>query len=180
VATAEAYDQWDDPGLTFTDTQCAEFRPQTTAAVRMNELLEMIPLALRRSQLGEKAQWWTQVAHKMVDCVTWYAVVAELPGIDRAEVLVEPEATKEVTVAARKLGEPQEFMATWHQGVRAELLVHVTLGRRCSGSRKVSGWTKRDRSISNKVANALNKELSTCGRLETMLASRTSAKGGGG
>lgn len=176
MATAEAYDQWDDPGLTFTDEQCHEYKPQTTAAVRMNELLELIPLALLRSQLGEKPQWWVKVAHKMVDCVTWYAVVAELPGIDRAEVLEEPQRTTELTVAARKLGEPDEFLATWRQGVRAEMVIHVTLGRRCSGSRKISGWTKRERSVSNKVANALTKELGVCDHLEQMLNARTARR----
>lgn len=178
MATAEAYDDFDDPGLAFTDEQVKEYRPQIVASVRVNWLLEHIPLVLRRSQLGEKAQWWTKVGHKMVDVVTWYCVVAELPGIDREELMKEPEAEKALTLAARKLGEPDEFLAEWASLIRTEMVQHVTLGRRCSSARAISSWGKRERSISNKVANALKKELDATGRLGSVLASRTASKKG--
>lgn len=179
MATAEVYDEWDDPGLSFTEEQVGSYSPQTVAAVRVNWLLETIPLAYRRSQLGEKSEWWRKVADKMVDVVTWYCIVAEIPGIDREHVFDLPETDadmKKLTVAARKLGEPEELIASWRSIVRSEMIQHVTLGRRCAGSRKISNWTKREKSISNKVANAIFKEATVVNRLETQLASRTKSK----
>lgn len=178
MATAEAYDQWDDPGMAFTDEQCAEYDPKAVAAVRVNELLGYIPLALRRSQLGEKAKWWESVAAKMTDCVTWYCVVAELPGIDRAALhaqaeLVDKKAMTQLTVVARQLGEPEEFLERWQAAVRTEMVQHVTLGRRCAGSRKISGWTKAQRSLSNKIANAVIRELHVIQRSADALTART-------
>jgi hypothetical protein len=179
MATSATYDEWDDPGLSFTEEQVAAYTPQAVAAVRVNWLLDHIPLALRRSQLGEKAEWWRKVADKMVDVVTWYCVVAELPGIDREEIFDLPgaeEDIKKLTVAARKWGSPEDILAEWRILVRSEMVQHVTLSRRCAGSRKISGWNKRERSISNRVANALFKEATTTNRLESMLNSRTKSK----
>jgi hypothetical protein len=178
MATAEAYDQWDDPGLAFTDEQCAEYDPKAVAAVRVNELLGLVPLAIRRSQLGEKAKWWETVAAKMTDVITWYCVVGGLPGIDRAALhaqaeMVDKKALTQLTVIARQLGEPEEFLAVWQASVRSEMVQHVTLGRRCAGSRKLSGWTKAERSLSNKIANAIVKEMSVAQKMADALAART-------
>jgi len=180
MATAEAYDDWDDPGLAFTDEQLGEYDAKAVAAVRINYLLETIPLAVRRSQLGEKVKWWEGVAARQLDCVTWYCVVAGLPGVDRAEVYAsaEPEgkALTALTVRARDLGEPDAYLAAWTASVRSEMVQHVTLGRRCTNSRKLSGWTKADRSMSNKIANALMKEINVVGKMHEALTART--KGG--
>lgn len=178
MATAATYDEWDDPGLSFTEEQVAGYAPAAVAAVRVNWLLDHIPLALRRSQLGEKTEWWRKVADKMVDAVTWYCIVAELPGIDREAIYELPvdDGLKKLTVAARKLGEPSEVIAEWRALVRSEMVQHVTLGRRCAGSKKISNWGKREKSTSNKVANAIFKEMTTIGRLDSMLVSRTKAK----
>lgn len=178
MATAEAYDDWDDPGLAFTDEQCKEYDPKAVAAVRVNELLGLVPLAIRRSQLGEKSKWWTDIAARMTDCVTWYCVVAGLPGIDRAALhaqaeMVDKKALTQLTVAARDIGEPEEFLAVWQARVRSEMVQHVTLGRRCAGSRKLSGWTKADRSMSNKIANALMKEINVVSKMAEALTART-------
>lgn len=175
MATAEAYDDWDDPGLAFTDEQCKEYDPKAVAAVRVNELLATIPLAIRRSQLGEKVKWWETVAAKMTDCVTWYCVVAGLPGIDRAALHTLPtdKALTALTVRARDLGEPEDFLDVWRASVRSEMVSHVTLGRRCAGSRKLSGWGKAERSMSNKIANALMKELAVVQRSADSLTART-------
>lgn len=178
MATAITYDEWDDPGLAFTEDQVAGYAPSAVAAVRVNWLAEHIPLALRRSQLGEKSEWWRKVADKMVDSITWYCVVAELPGIDREKIFQLPdgEELKKLTVQARKWGEPSDVLSEWRMLVRSEMVQHVTLGRRCAGSKKISGWGKREKSISNKVANALFKEAMVTSRLETMLVSRTQTK----
>lgn len=179
MATAEVYDEWDDPGLAFTEEQVAAYTPQAVASVRVNWLLEHIPIVLRRSQLGEKTEWWRKTADKMVDVATWYCVVAEIPGLDREMIFdlgLDDAEMKRLAVAARKLGEPEEFLATWRSLVRSEMVQHVTLGRRCAGSKKISSWGKREKSISNKVANALFKEATVIGRLETMLVSRTKSK----
>jgi hypothetical protein len=179
VATASVYDEWDDPGLAYTEEQVSAYTPQAVASVRVNWLLEHVPIVLRRAQLGEKPEWWHKVGEKMVDVVTWYCVVAEIPGIDREMIFdlgLSDDEMKKLAVAARKLGEPEEFLAVWRSLVRSEMIQHVTLGRRCAGSRKISQWGKRERSISNKVANALFKEAEVINRLETMLVSRTKSK----
>ena len=178
MATAAVYDEWDDPGLAFSEEQVAAYTPQVVAAVRVNWLLENAPLALRRSQLGEKSEWWRKVADKMVDLITWYCVVAELPGVDREAIYELPDgkALTALTVEARRIGDPENFLAEWRSEVRSEMIQHVTLGRRCSGSRTISGWGKRHRSISNRVANSLYREATTCSHLEGMLMSRTTSK----
>lgn len=178
MATSATYDEWDDPGLSFTEEQVAGYTPQAVAAVRVNWLMDHVPLALRRSQLGEKSEWWRKAADKMVDAITWYCVVAELPGIDREAIYELPDGDelKKLTVESRKWGESDDILAEWRSMVRSEMVQHVTLSRRCAGSRKISGWSKRERSISNKVANALFKEATTISRLEAMLNSRTKSK----
>lgn len=177
MATAEAYDDWDDPGMAFNDEQVESYEPQACAAVRMNWLLGSIPLAVRRAQLGEKAKWWETVAAKQADLVTWYAVVAELPGVDREGLLgvdgVDGADLRKLTVGARDMGDPLDWLAEWSSMVDQEMRGHVTLGRRCATSKKMSGWGKRERSISNKVANALHKEQTTIARLALQLRSRT-------
>lgn len=178
MATAEAYDQWDDPGLAFSEEQISGYEPTAVAAVRVNELLELIPVVARRAQLGEKAKWWESVGAKMLDVCSWYCVVAELPGIDREgalEVTADGSALRKLTVAARDLGTPEDFLAEWQGKADAEMRQHVSLGRRCASSRKLSGWSKRERSISNRVANALFKEQAAIARLSTSLRSRTKA-----
>src|SRR5690606_32686917 len=129
MATAVTYDEWDDPGLSFTEEQVAGYTPSAVAAVRVNWLLEHIPMALRRSQLGEKSEWWRKVADKMVDAITWYCVVAELPGIDREGVYELPDGDelKKLTVQARKWREPEDVLAEWRSLVRSEMVQHVTL-----------------------------------------------------
>lgn len=179
MATAEAYDQYDDPGMAFTDEQCAAYDPKAVAAVRVNALQNYAPLALRRSQLGEKAKWWEKVHAKILDVMSWYCVVAEIPGIDRELMHKLPTDDKELrklTVDARNLGTEEEFVVRWHGEAVAEMMQHVTLGRRCSLSKKMSGWGKKERSLSNRVANAITKEISTIERLTEMLASRTVGK----
>lgn len=174
MATAEAYDQWDDPGLAFSEEQIKACNPKASAAERVNALIEIVPVVLRRSELGTKAKWWEKVADKMVDVITWYCVVAELPGIDREGIRIHAN-DKAITLRAHKLGTEEEFMRIWHSTVSGVLVTHVTLGRRCASARALSGWTKKERSLSNRVANAIFKELTVIHRMDEALASRTSS-----
>ena len=163
MANAVVYDQWDDPGMAFSEAQVQEFQPSATAAGRVTWLVTHALVTQRRSDLNtEKPQWWAKVARSMVDCAGWYCVAGQLPGLDRTEVMRAPvrEAElKKLSALALRVGEPEEFLEGWRNDLVGVMRSHVTLGRRCLGARQVSGWTVKEKKLSNKVANAVHREL---------------------
>lgn len=176
MAQAEAYDGWDDPGLAYSEEQIAGHRPSAYAERRVAELVADARTILALLALPDtpKADWWKAVEVKLVDCATWYCRVAEIPGIDRAELAALPPrasaAGKELTLAAQRL-DAQSFMDAWATGAQVGMTGFVTLGRRCAGATQISGWKKREKSLSNKIANAINREISASEKLSIQLAS---------
>jgi len=178
MATAVAYDQWEDAGLAFSEDQLKNFSPTLVAAARVNWMVEQIPIVLRRADLAGLPKWWQEVARKMEDVMGWYCVVAVLPAVDRVDLhsLVNagtPAERKKQTLAAHSLGTEMEFLNAWHTEVRGTMIELVTLGRRCSSSTAVSGWKKADKKMANKVANAVDREAHAIDVLRQQLVSRT-------
>ena len=163
MATAALFDDWDDMGMAFTEEQVQAFDPMLSAASRANRLMDLVPVVQRRSWLGELPHWWTEVARHLTERAGWDLFVVKLPKLDVAELnavctSASGEALKALTLAAHKLGTPDEFLAAWRLEVNTALRMHVTLGRRCKALPRMSGWSKARGSLANKVAYALLKE----------------------
>lgn len=174
MATATAYDSWDDPGLAFSEDDVAQWDMQAWAEERVARLCAHFHVALRRSELPgiEKPVWWRKAADKVLDLMTWYCVSMEVSGLDReaARVLPDPSsvAGKALTKQALELT-PEDWLGVWASGAEGAMRHVVTIGRRKGGK----GCTKLEKKRSNKLANCVFKEISQCQRLETMLESRT-------
>lgn len=176
MATAASYDTWEDPGVAFGEDEIRGYVVSAVAEGRVRWLLHTAVVIEKLLALPDapKRQWWTKAQGKMVDCTTWYCIVAGLEGIDRSSVrtLPDPSSAEGKSLASEALKmESGEFMAQWIAEARAALISHVTIGRRCASARKMSGWTKKETSMSNKVANALVKELDVALVLSTLLSS---------
>jgi len=182
MATATSYDKWDDPGMAFTEEEIKGYSPQVFASGRIDELVhlyQMVNLVQSGAVRINKPVFWNKAGRKLLDKASWYAQALEVPGIDReaVEVLPEPDSVegKELMVAARELArmEPDEWLESYWQECSSMMFRVVTLGRRCSTNPALSGWGKRDRSYSNKLANAVNNELLLVGKLKEILETNT-------
>lgn len=174
MANAVVYDLWDDAGMAFSEDQVREFHPSATAAGRVTWLVTHALVTQRRSDLNtEKPQWWAKVSRSILDCAGWYCVAGELPGLDRSEVMRaptrEPEL-KKLSALAHQLGDPEEFLDAWGSDVTGVMRSHVTLGRRCLGARAVSGWGVKEKKMSNRVANAVYREMMLTVHLRELLS----------
>lgn len=174
MASASAYDHWDDPGLAFTEEDLASHDPQKVAEVRVAALLHRFQVAKRRAELPdlEKPQWWAEVSKRLLDVVTWYCVALEIPGINREAAQELPPASSQEGKALTKEAlnaTPSDWLAEWAEEAESSARYAVTLGRRCIGK----GWPKRNRSLSNKMANCFTKELNLIQKFESMLVSRS-------
>lgn len=163
MATAVAFDEWYDAGMAFGEEEVRGHLATAVAEERIRLALDNVQVIERLLELPKapKPKWWRERQNHLIDVCTWYAVVAELPGIDRGLVrhLPSPSSAegKKLTARAHNL-DPVQWADTWVADVRLALVRHVTLGRACVNARKVSGWTKKEKSLSNKVAHALVRE----------------------
>lgn len=174
MATAVAYDEWDDPGMAFTDEDLVSYDPQKWADQHVLVLTGTIKSVLRHAELPkiEKPDWWSKAADKMIDTITWFCVALEIPGIDREAIRTLPDAKsaegKALTRTALDLN-PEDWLGAMLSTSEANLRHIVTIGRRCAGK----GWDKRNRSLNNKLANSLIRERNALLKLEDLLTSRT-------
>lgn len=174
MASAAAYDSWDDPGLAFSEDEVAGWDMQKWAEERIALLHVHFLTALRKSELPgvEKPDWWRKAADKVLDLMTWYCVALEIPGFDREAIRKLPDpsssAGKELTKKALDC-DPKDWLGMWADGAESAMRYVVTIGRRKAGK----GCTKVEKKRSNKLANCVFKEINGNQRLETMLESRT-------
>lgn len=141
-------------------------------------LCHVVRVLKRREGIPDmtKPEWWKQVQAGVERVISWYCVAMQLPHPE--ELLALPPLSsqdyKELTKEAQLIPE-QDWLKGYQAQVEANMRHVVTLGRRCIGNSKVSGWKKEDGSYSNKLANCLMKEVTLGQRLEESLMAR---KGG--
>jgi hypothetical protein len=177
MATAVAYDQWDDPGLAFSEEEIAGYLPTALATQRIEMLCYQHRVILRAVQVGApKPVFWAKAAAKLLDVASWYAQAVGVTGIDREACgqLPDPKsaAGKELTVVAQRL-EPDSFITALAVDAELQMRYVVTIGRKCAGATPISKWGKKERSLSNKLANAVKKEIDLAHKLSELLASNT-------
>jgi hypothetical protein len=181
MGTSHAYDEWFDVGKSFGEDEVAGFRLAAIPEARVKWLLDKGLVISRLIELpgASKLKWWDEVRRRFLDVVTWDCVVAGLPGIDRDTVWDLPDASttfgKELTVQAHLL-RSSEFMEEWRGEVDRAFRLHVTLSRACANAVSLSYWGKAERSMSNKISNALNREMNLIGKSEQSLLSRTKSQ----
>lgn len=181
MATASAYDQWEDPGLAFGEDEIAGHVVSAVAEARVNWLLHMAVVIEKLLAMPDapKRQWWMKVQAKMVDTVTWYCRTAELQGIDRGAVkelpLPSSPAGKSLAKDALDLMKnEEEFVAVWNAQLKGIMVQHVTIGRRCASAKQISKWSKKESSLSNKIANAITKEMDVAMQAAHLLSTLSS------
>lgn len=178
MARAQAYDEWDDPGMAVSEDECLAYSPQEVAQGRVKEVVQAVRLLLRMNQTGQDKPATTEAsAKRLLDVATWYCRAAGLEGVSRDEVTTLPAPStaegKKLSASALKTTAP-DLIAMLRERAEADLRRSVTLGRRCEGARRADGkWSREDRSASNRLANAILKEATTCEKLLELWASTT-------
>ena len=180
MATATSYDEWDDAGLAFTEALCQEYRPQKWAEEHVAQLAASIRILKRKVDLPdiEKPEWWKKALSVMERNASWYCVAMEIPALEAEDAAApgpQTKAGKAITMAAQAL-EPRDFLTDLQASAEANMRYVVSIGRRCMGNRTVSGWVKMDGKFSNKLANCVMKEITSCAHLEKQLDSRKKSK----
>lgn len=179
MGVAIAYDAFEDVGMAFSDEQVASFVPSAWAEGRVKELLHQVLVIEKYLSIpnAAKEQWWRKTQAKLIDVVTWYCQVAVIPGIDRSVVRVLPSASssegKALAVSAHQLADSGAWMSAWLAELAQEMRCFVTLSRRCASAVRISGWKKHDKSVANKIANAIKREIDVAEEAAIRLSSLT-------
>jgi len=177
MATAAAYDEWEDVGVSFSEEDLRNYRPGDWASERVARLLKVGVVLLRREDLPDMPKpGWTKKARQAVlqRMITWYCQALDVPcpEISPDELRVDPKSSegKAITKAALEL-KPADIIGLLRGEAEAGMRHVVTIGRRCASQKSVSGWKKADGSYSNKLANAIQVEIRQWNKLETELES---------
>jgi hypothetical protein len=137
----------------------------------------------RMVQLGEPMKaFWIDARKLMIGCATWYCRAMEIPGIDFDALLTLPDPTSQEGKAFTR--EAQMFTSVedgalgrvtqYHVDRQKDMMYVVTIGRLCTERKSISGWGKNERSLSNKLANSVNKEVTAGEKLLKQLSSVSS------
>ena len=173
MASATAYDQYEDAGLAFSDEDLKAWDIKEWGEERLVYLVAKRSLPLRSSQLRDapKPVFTAKLVKAMADCITWDCLSLGLRNVTAGEMddLPSPpeQAGQELNVAALAwrsgIG---SWIDQWESEALIELQHLVTIGRRCG-----SIWKKHERSLSNKAANCLMREINVCTKYRTVLES---------
>lgn len=148
------------------------------AQKRAQQVTVAVRLLLRQQETDQpKTATIAEAAKRLLDCLTWYCRAVGLDGVDRTEITTLPTLAsaegKKLTAQALKLSTP-DLLRRLREKAEADMGYAVTIGRRCEGVRRAEGgWSKEDRSASNRLANAILKEMTTCNKLLDLWASTT-------
>lgn len=174
MAFSAVYDQYEDPGIAFSDTQVAAWKPKEWMAQYVKETAQELLKWRRRESLPKLDHPWVngEVVKRLWEKVTWNCTTAlqvpvndvlevasiydvELPALDSAE-------GKALTKAALDIV-PLEWLAQRQEQVRSNLTHIVTVWRRQAsvGNRPA----KADRSYANKFVHCLVRELSSLDKI---------------
>lgn len=170
MARSAVYNEWEDAGLAFSSEEVAGFDPKALAEKRIAYLLDVALVLERVSTIPKtsKPAFHHGAARSLVNRASWYCKALTLPGFDKTAAMTLPDSRakdgKTLTAEAQKYIRqgPDVWLEGMLDNVEACLRYAVSLGRRAESR---SGWTKTDRSLSNKLANALVQERSTVVKL---------------
>lgn len=159
MGVAQKYDQYEDPGLAFSEEDCTTFDVQAWAVGRVETLTWMAHVwnASLNLPKPQKPKVVRRAIGYVVGCVGLYTVKAEIPGRSQEEVTGEPPFSSEVKSWAIDLlnSGVERSVEEWVGSVNREMTHFVTLCRRAKGAQS---WTKKERSMANRLANALEIE----------------------
>lgn len=179
MAQSSRYDEFEDVGMAFTDEEIAAYDMQAVALERVGVLTELVLRPAKR-KLQLKPQYPTFVGQMIkitTGVVTWYGTALELPrtreDLEAAFARMDPETDegKAITIQAQQMNY-EDLLLSWEAQVIGVMRKHVTIGRRCSTATKVSGWKKADKSMSNKLANCIVREMDAVEKLTKSLEAR--------
>lgn len=160
MARSAVYDKWEDVGLAFSVEEVADYDPKVLGEKRIAHLMDAALVMERRSTLPkiDKPAFCHQVARDLLNRATGYCRALTLPGIDKSAALTLPHAGsaegKALTARAVNM-DIDAWLVEEIARVEACLRYAVSIGRRAESR---TGWRKTDRSLSNKLANALVQE----------------------
>lgn len=159
MARSEFFDQWEDPGLAFSDTELAEFKVDTFLEQHLAGVLVLCVVLQRRSELPEmsKPQFMDKVATWLRSRATWEVTKGGLDAIDWDDVLKLPSPTSKdgKALTARALAVvPEEWLPEQRAAAQVVVQQYVTISRRAATAQK---WKKADQRKSNQVGYALVK-----------------------
>lgn len=175
MATAKAYDEYEDAGMAFDSGELEDWDLKAWAEHRVGVLAARRMTFLSAADIRNGAKpWFMQRASKnLLDLCSWYCRAMGLVGPSREDLDTLPPSSSAAGKAIRKQAlnlSPDEFVGEWEGEVLEELCHVVTIGRRCSTASAV-GWKKHERSLSNKAANCLVRELNAARALKVLLLS---------
>lgn len=179
MATSGRYDDYEDPGMAFTEGELKAYDMQALAQERVDKLVSgVLRPAQRRMDLNLQYPAFCGIlVRETKSIVTWYGVALELPMVrSTIDDLLEREDPmsaegKRITKAAQQM-DFDVLLNQWEQNALGVMRRAVTIGRRCSSATKVSGWTKADKSRSNKLANCLDREVNSVEKMIVKLEAR--------
>jgi hypothetical protein len=176
MATARAYDAYQDTGMAFSEDDIRSYDPQAWAQERVVNLQKIANLMARKAAITDvKPKWWADFVKYIYQNIGWYCVAMEIP---KPEELAPPDPRsvqgKALTIMAQELTE-EDALGRWRSKADSALKYVVTIGRACAGNSPVSGWKKKESKLNNKLANCVMREVSLAMRMEQELES----KGGG-
>jgi hypothetical protein len=156
MASAAAYDEWEDPGKAFSDQEVEGYSVLKEAEARMQYLHRQLLLVEKARTFKDHAKpaWMTKQSKRLLQVMGWLCKAVELEGFNDEEMKELPLATSAAGKALAKEAQQIDWEGWINhaiQSTEAALIYHVSLSRRCAGR-----WAKRERSLSNKYANALN------------------------
>lgn len=175
MARSPKYDQWEDAGMAFSDTELDAFDLRAWSENHLEEMAERIRVLHRRSTIPDvsKPEWTKKACKVAQDKLTWFVIASGLPSVNLEAVLTLPDPKtvegKALTSAAQSL-EPLE----WVGAVRAELVSDLRIF--VTTCRRLSSVSKAEKSQANKIANALERELAAIDHISGLLDSLPKSK----
>lgn len=156
MATAKNLDEFEDYGLAFSEDEVKEYSVEKVAEERLSWLIEnynVIYCYWRISEYGNvgSRMWSKEAFKKLKPHLAYLCIAGSLPVLDYNDLgLYESE----FIARAQKIEFVEDYVRELKVDTKSWLVRNVTLGRRASGR-----WNKSDRSVSNKVCNAVLNQL---------------------
>lgn len=153
MATAKIYDQYEDPGMAFTEEEVSTYSLEEECERHISRLLEVYHVAKAYSTVNTLGSLTAtsickDLARDMADRAQMFTAAVTIPFVDESDFKV---TDPEFNLAAQQI----ESLPEWLLGLTTEwnALIRraVTLGRR-------AGLSRADKSRSNKMINAFVNE----------------------
>lgn len=177
MATAVAYDDWEDPGMAFSEEELLAFDPCAWMATHLRTLADEMVMWQRRTELPDMPKPWMarEILVRMVRTMSWSASTAcgkpleEVVGWQNHTDIVLPDPTSKEgkALSQRALNcDAEAWLGERRAHVEGDLRIVVTTMRRRFGIKKPA---KAVRSAGNKFVNCLVRELNLLDTLKKEL-----------